>query len=173
MLFYVFACFCMFLLVLVCFAFGTLEVGIIVAVAILDIGGAPGGVGGPGGGFGGPRGGFFSRSRSNGLPLLLLPPKPPHCGFVFDVRVVFGISNCVLWQLEMSIDPTFERKHANIRTLGPKFWRRHVWVTDRKRFYRVLYRFCYAIPTESSISRFPNHQLRDCFCALLTFSLSE
>ena len=47
-------------------------------VAIIDIGGGPGGgVGGPGGGFGGPGGGFFSLSSSSGLPLLLLPLKPP------------------------------------------------------------------------------------------------
>ena len=36
-----------------------------------------GGFGGPGGGFGGPGGGFFSLSSSSGLPLLLLPLKPP------------------------------------------------------------------------------------------------
>ena len=41
---------------------------------IIDIGG---GLGGPGGGFGGPGGGFFSLSSSSGLPLLLLPLKPP------------------------------------------------------------------------------------------------
>ena len=59
-------------------SFSTLEVGIIVVVAIIDIGGGPGGgVGGPGGGFGGPGGGFFSLSSSSGLPLLLLPLKPP------------------------------------------------------------------------------------------------
>ena len=38
-----------------------LKVGIIVVVAIIDIGGGPGGgVGGPGGGFGGPGGGFLA-----------------------------------------------------------------------------------------------------------------
>ena len=56
----------------------TLEVGIIVVVTIIVVGGGPGcGVGGPGGGFGGPGGVFFSRSSSSGLPLLLLPLKPP------------------------------------------------------------------------------------------------
>ena len=33
--------------------------------------------GGPGGGFGGPGGTFLNLSSSSGLPLLLLPPKPP------------------------------------------------------------------------------------------------
>ena len=37
----------------------------------------PSGFGGPGGGFGGPGGGFFSLSSSSGLPLRLLPLKPP------------------------------------------------------------------------------------------------
>ena len=47
-------------------------------VVIIVVGGGPGcGVGGPGGGFGGPGGGFFSLSSSSGLPLLLLPLKPP------------------------------------------------------------------------------------------------
>ena len=36
-----------------------------------------GGFGGPGGGFGGPGGGFLNLSSSSGLPLLLLPFKPP------------------------------------------------------------------------------------------------
>ncbi len=35
-----------------------------------------GGPGGPGSGFGGPRGGFLNNRRS-GLPLVLLPLKPP------------------------------------------------------------------------------------------------
>ena len=35
------------------------------------------GLGGPGGGFGAPGGGFFNLSSSSGLPLLLLPLKPP------------------------------------------------------------------------------------------------
>ena len=40
--------------------FLVVEVGIIVVVIIIDIGGGPGGrVGGPGGGFGGPGGVFF------------------------------------------------------------------------------------------------------------------
>ena len=47
-------------------------------VVIIDIVGGPGGgFGGPGGGFRGPGGGFFSLSSSSGLPLLLLPLKPP------------------------------------------------------------------------------------------------
>ena len=50
--------------------FPPLEIGIIVVVTIIDIGGGPGGgVGGPGGGFGGPGGGF-SDNRSGGKPLL-------------------------------------------------------------------------------------------------------
>ena len=36
-----------------------------------------GGFSGPGGGFGGPEGGFLNLSSSSGLPLLLLPFKPP------------------------------------------------------------------------------------------------
>ena len=44
-------------------------------VAIIDIGGGPGGgFGGPGGGFGGP-GGDFTDSRGSGKPLLLLRLK--------------------------------------------------------------------------------------------------
>ena len=35
------------------------------------------GFGGPGGGFGGPGGGLLNLSSSSGLPLLLLPFKPP------------------------------------------------------------------------------------------------
>ena len=47
-------------------------------VAIIDIGGGPGGgVGGPGGGFGGPGGGFLNLNSSSGLPLPLLLLKPP------------------------------------------------------------------------------------------------
>ena len=37
----------------------------------------PGGPGGPGTGFCSPGGGFFSLSRRSGLPLRLLPLKPP------------------------------------------------------------------------------------------------
>ena len=43
----------------------------------LILGGPGGGFCGPGAGFGGPGGGFFSLSSSSGLPLLLLPLKPP------------------------------------------------------------------------------------------------
>ena len=35
------------------------------------------GFGAPGGGFGGPGGGFLSNNSSSGLPLFLLPLKPP------------------------------------------------------------------------------------------------
>ena len=53
--------------------FLTLEVGIIVVVIIIDIGGNPGGgLGGPGGGLNG--------NRSSGTPLLLLRLKKPSPG---------------------------------------------------------------------------------------------
>ena len=46
-------------------------IGLIVGGANFEYGG------GPGTGFAGPRGGFLSFSSSSGLPLLLLPLKPP------------------------------------------------------------------------------------------------
>ena len=51
----------------------TLKSSIAVGGEVLVVGGFCG----PGVGFGGPGGGFFSLSSSSGLPLLLLPLKPP------------------------------------------------------------------------------------------------
>ena len=51
---------------------------------------------------------------------------------ILDVRVVFCMSNCVFWQLDMSVGPKFGQKHTKIQKLGPNFGRRYVWATDRR-----------------------------------------
>ena len=53
---------------------------------------------------------------------------------VFDVTVVFGMLNCVFWQLKMSIGQKFGQHMSKVRKLGPNFGRRYVWATDRGRY---------------------------------------